>query len=163
MMDWDWRTVAAVWGAALSTWLAVTKLLPDRPRFYVEPDPSRIIDRDSPADAVLRIVNPAKRMVFLQLWACLSLPPRGGDGSLVVHMRGDMRNGVERRLRLAVPGETVIKADIVWGHEGRWLLVFLWEHTWLLPVPLPSFAVVSTRQLTGFRPIPASSNSTSDR
>jgi hypothetical protein len=43
-MTLSWRDAAAIWGAGLSTVMAVMRLLPSRPRFHVEPGERPISD-----------------------------------------------------------------------------------------------------------------------
>ena len=57
--EWSWRDVAAVWGAGLSTVLALSRLLIPRPVFHIEP-------AQKPAgDLLLSIVNPDRKMVLV--------------------------------------------------------------------------------------------------
>ena len=59
-IDPFWTSVAALWGAVLSTVLAVLSIVPPRPRFHFEPGDQPI------SDLTVRIVNPAKRMRFVR-------------------------------------------------------------------------------------------------
>lgn len=139
----NWRDAAALWGAGLSTFLALASLLPSRPRFHVEPgEPPGI-------DLLIRVVNPAKRMCFVrELWR---VQLGGPDRSLGVYTvkTPSAEVGVPGSLWISIESEDETRVvvnciDGRTGFENCWLIVFGWQGPWLLPVWVPVPVLVST-------------------
>jgi hypothetical protein len=149
-----WKDWAALWGAVLSTWLAAVRLLPDRPRLHLEPPEDAVSGRSMidgvevrDGKAVIRVVNPGKRMVFVRDWKRIKL--RGSVPTIALYTRKTGMNVAEipGGLRLLLPPEEQTEVDALFEQEASWLLVFLWQQPWLLPVWLPIFLLVSGKRI----------------
>jgi len=105
-IDLSWRDVAALWGAGLSTFLAIVGILPSRPRFHVEPG-------DQPgtaSDLTVRVVNPSKHMRFVkELWR---LPFPGSEKGLGVYTDKTAPDDIMERLWLAIKSESEATVNV---------------------------------------------------
>ena len=146
-MELSWRDIAAIWGAGLSTFLALTKLLPSKPMFHLEPG-------DPPSsDLTLRIMNPGKRMLIVRerfRWRIA-----GAEDVLGIFTERSRLDqmGVPGTLVVAVPseGETLVSINCLSRRVGaeadsQWLLVFAWSAGWLLPLSIPALVYVSSKR-----------------
>lgn len=140
-----WRDIAAIWGAGLSTLLALGALLPSRPRFEIEPG------EPPSSDLTLRISNPSTRHRLVRdVWRANLA---GSSHSLGLYTRQTrlIDAGIAGSLNLLVRSgeEKVVQINCVEdraGSCGRWLILFIWRGNWLLPVGFPVLVYVSTRR-----------------
>jgi hypothetical protein len=141
----SWRDAAAIWGAMLSTVMAVMRLLPSRPRFHVEPGEQPI------SDLTIRVANPSKGMCFVrELWR---LPFPGTERPLGVYTgKTPMADvGATGSLWIAVKSESEVAIivncmDERSGPKNRWLLVFGWQGSWFVPTWAPVPVFISTKR-----------------
>jgi len=152
-----WKDWAAVWGAGLSTWLAVSRWLPDRPRLHLEPPEdafrsTTVIDGTEVrvGGVVIRIVNPAKRMAYVRDWKRIKL--RGSVRVIALHTRKSKLSEAERpgSLQLLLPPEAQTTAEAVFEQGSRWLLVLPWQQPWLMPVWVPAVLLVSGKRIVRY-------------
>jgi hypothetical protein len=149
MVELTWRDIAALWGAGLSTLIVLTRLLPTRPLFFLEPRPRD----DSTTDAIIRIINPEKSMRLVR--ECYRWRLTGNGTVIGVFTRKSRLcdAGVAGTLLLAVKGEseTTVKINCFKerDHKGtsRWLLCFTWRGAWLFPIGIPHFVYLSTKRI----------------
>lgn len=158
MVDLSWKDVAALWGAGLSTWLALTRLLPSRPRLHVEPPEDTFLNRTviegddvKFATAVIRVVNPAKRMVYVR--DLLRVRLRGSVNEIALHTGKSSLalSGRPGSLRLLLPPEAQTEAEAMFDEDTVWLVVFVWQQPWLMPVWMPVVLVVSGERIKRYR------------
>jgi hypothetical protein len=147
-IDPFWRDAAALWGAALSTLLAIGGILSYRPRFHVEPS------NQGGVDLTVRIVNPSKRMRFVkELWR---FPPFGTPRrALGVYTDRTLEMGVAGEpgsLWLAIKGEDAVTVMVnclvnpKTVGNARWLVIFGWQGSWVVSwfwLPIPVFLSTS--------------------
>jgi hypothetical protein len=133
-----WTSVAALWAAFLSTWLALPSIL----KFHVEPKTK------SGDDLTVRIVNPTKRMRFVRQLCCFPFP--GSGKTLPVYTDQMLKDSPGRRGRLwiALKSESEAMVHMNWIMESevrannRWLVIFGWQGAWIVPwvwVPVPVY------------------------
>lgn len=68
-MDWEfWKGAAALWGAAIATWLAILKIRETRPVVHV------VAPDDIKASALVRVFNPSKHPVVIHRARMVSGP-----------------------------------------------------------------------------------------
>ena len=130
----QWQTIAAVWGASLSTFLALSRLVPEWPLVTIEPgSPPRDFD---PAWVRIRIMNPSKRSLVVVSMGQISLR-RSGERIEFFHERHTTKEDVAaqeikfaqrsfgRELLVYVPGEksTVVRIAAITANVSH-LLVF---------------------------------------
>jgi hypothetical protein len=141
-----WRDLAALWGAALSTFIFVARFIPSRPIFEIE--------RGQPptSDLTLRVINPSKSMRVIRERFRFKL---SGKGHAIGISTGRSRTcdvGTPGTLLLAIKGEDEQKVEINClneadqGRNGRWLVCFTWRGSWILPLGIPAFVYVSTKR-----------------
>jgi hypothetical protein len=131
----------AVYGAVLSTVLALVKLIPEWPMVIV--GPVEIRGADQAATVSVRIIYPAKRPLFIQ--GSIQLPPWKKRFHIIAERPLDLRETIVRnyeerqgyhrpgRLRLHVPpAETMLlTVSGIGAGQTRWI-VFWWHRNWLL-------------------------------
>ena len=138
-----WTSVAALWGAVLSTWLA----LPSRLKFHVEPGTK------SGDDMTVRIVNPTHRMRFVRLLCYIPFP--GSQKPLSIYTDEMLKDsplyGARRRpLWIALKSESEKTVSMKWimppvSQRDRWLVIFGWQGAWIVPwIWAPVFVYIST-------------------
>jgi hypothetical protein len=148
MVELTWRDIAALWGAGLSTLIVLTRLLPTRPLFFLEPRPGD----DSTTDAIIRIINLDKSMRLVRERYRWRLTGKGRFIGVFTKSRTDDA-GKPGTLLLAVKGESEATVKIncfnAYDHKGtsRWLLCFTWRGAWLLPISIPHFVYLSTKRV----------------
>ena len=147
-IDPTWRDFAAVWGAGVSTLLVLTKLLPSRPRFHLEPG-------DQPSsDLTLRIINPSKSMRFVRELFRYQLSGSQKAFGIYTGKTPLYLAGVPGSLLIAVKGEEekevsincIINQDQT--ENNRWLVCFGWQGQWIIPVSIPAPMFISTKRAT---------------
>lgn len=140
----------AVYGAALSTILALAKIIPEWPHITFarhEPEAEGVL--------LLRVTNPAKRALFIEgnTQFPQSAPPFGLADHQPLNRRADIVAAFEHHMdyprvtpRLCVPagGEGFIRVSKIEGDDER-LIVFWWHRSWLLKLKLPMWVRVSER------------------
>jgi hypothetical protein len=153
----EWRTFAAVWGAGLSTLLALSRI--EWPLVSFEPG-SPLGRFDAPAWVRIRIMNPSKRSLVVVGMGQVRL--RRGSGRIEFFHERDVgsnndeagiqdikfaQRSYDKELRLYVPGEKSAVVRIVTSMaDGCHILVFWWHRNWLLGRCLPLFVRVSARR-----------------
>ncbi|NUJ81422.1 hypothetical protein HUN39_15595 [Methylocystis sp. FS] len=146
-IDPEWRDFAAIWGAVLSSLLALARFLPDRPQFEIEPGKS------VPCDLILRIINPAKSMRLVRDLCRIKIG-RGGANVIGLYIEKTrlIDTGIPGTLLLAIKAESEREVMINCLSEkdkpSRWLILFLWRGSWFLPIYFPAFVYVSTKRAT---------------
>jgi hypothetical protein len=158
----QWQTFAAVWGAGLSSFLALTRLLPEWPLVTVEPGSQPL--EFNPAWVRIRIMNPSKRSLVVVKMDQFSL--RRGGGHIEFFRESDTRNedaaaqeikfaqrSSGKELLVRVPGENSVVVRIAAiSADSSHLLVFWWHRHWLLGFNLPLCVTVSAclaKQING--------------
>jgi hypothetical protein len=144
-----WTSAAAVWGAVLSTVLAVLSIVPPWPKFHVEPKSF------GGEDLTIRIVNPAKRMRFVRLCRCV--PLNREKKTLAIYTDEMLKEsplydgGRRRPLWIALKSESEAMVRMTWtmkdseSSKDRWLVIFGWQGAWIVPwIWVPVFVYVST-------------------
>jgi hypothetical protein len=150
MTDISWKDAAAIWGAGLSTLIVLTKLLPSRPVFLVEPGDAPV------SDLTIRIINPAKSMRIVRERFRVKLWGRGTVIGVYSRKSRMMDAGVPGTLVLAVKGESETSVSVNCATErdqqgsGGWLICFTWRGSWLIPLGIPAFVLVSTKRAALF-------------
>lgn len=132
--EWSWRDFAAVWGACLSTVLALSRLLIPRPVFHIEP-------AQKPAgDLLLRIVNPGRKMVLVRRGWSVRLGSKDSEVRTLIYGPGTAENDVPPTV-LAIPSEGEERLLVeFFGVRPSVLTVFWWRRSWLfsaIAVPVP--------------------------
>jgi hypothetical protein len=91
----DWRTIAAVWGAGLSTFLALSRLIPEWPLVTLKPGgpPADF----NPAWIRIRVMNPSKR--FLLITKTSQIPLKRGSKEIQFFHERDVRDPDEKALQ----------------------------------------------------------------
>jgi hypothetical protein len=137
-MDFSWRDVAALWGAGLSTWLAIVRSLPPRPRFYIE------ASNQAGADLIIRVVNPSKRTRLVKVLC--RLRSLGTEPTLGVYIdpseaQEPLRVAIKSEAEATITVNCLINRDRA-GQKNYWLVIFGWQGSWAVPwlwVPVPVF------------------------
>jgi hypothetical protein len=153
-IDPFWTSVAALWGAVLSTVLAVLSIVPPWPKFHVEP---KSLAGD---DLTVRIVNPAKRMRFVRVLWCFpsekTLPIYTDEMLKVSPLYKDRRRGP---LWIALKSESEAMVRMTWtmkdseSSQDWWLVIFGWQGAWIVPwIWMPVFVYVSTARAKRLNP-----------
>lgn len=130
------RDIAAIWGAGLSTLLALSYFLPARPYFHLEPGEMN--------DLRIRIVNPARDMVFVREWFRFRLG--GSETALGVFSDGSRFEDMGRSgtVHVGIPGEGSGYITVNTLKPGSiWLVVLRWRRQWLLPIWIPKVVFLS--------------------
>jgi hypothetical protein len=153
----EWRTLAAIWGAGLSTFLALSSLLPEWPLVTLEPGaPPRDF---APAWVRIRIINPSKKSLVVVRMSQISL--RRSSEHLQFFRERDLKintdeavvqeikfaqRAFDKELLAYVPGEksAVVRIAAIIA-DGTHVLVFWWHRNWLLGFNLPLCIRVSAR------------------
>lgn len=148
-----WRTVAALWGAGLSTLLAITRL-PDPPILRLEPGSATASE---PRWLTLRVINDSKRALLVNGYWRIPLRPRGsmlrvfpsGRDSPDEWRRFSEREAQDRSWRQANPrfhllGDTdhVLRIGPI-EDKCLWIVVVWWHRNYALS--LPAFVTVTRR------------------
>ena len=149
-IDPSLSTAAALWGAGLSTLLAVLSIVPSKPKFHVEPSSL------SGEDLTVRIVNPAKRMRFVRVLWCFPFP--GSEKTLPIYTDEILKEsplydvGRRRPLWIALKSESEAMVRMNWimkypeSLKNRWLVVFGWQGSWIVPLWVPVPVFISTKR-----------------
>jgi hypothetical protein len=154
----EWRTFAAVWGAGLSTLLALSSI--EWPVVSFEPGlPPTTLD---PRVWVrVRIMNPSKRSLVIAGNCKGQVSLRHGSGRIRFFHEPDLgsnndeaaiqnikfaQHSYDKELLLYVSGEksAVVRIAEI-AADGFYILVFWWHRNWLLGFKLPLFIRISAR------------------
>jgi hypothetical protein len=129
--------IAGLWGAFLSTLLAAIRVLPERPRFYLEPA------TDTGADIQIRVVNPASEHLYIRDFCRINLRSQKSEIGIYTRKTRLTDIGVAGSFKIGVPGkgEQIISVNCI--GTGTWFTVFLWRHPWPLPVSVPQIVLLS--------------------
>jgi len=159
----DWRTFAAAWGAGLSTFLALSRLIPEWPLVTLEPGgpPGEF----EPAWIRIRVMNPAKRFLIITEMSQISL--KHSSNQVQFFHERDVRKPEDKVLEaikfaqrafgkdllVYVPGEgnAFIRIAAITAGTNQ-ILLFWWHRNWLLGFSLPICVRVSShlaRQING--------------
>ena len=132
-VNWSaWRDTAAVWGAVLSTFLFLERLLPSRPLIRLEPGPYQ---GQSDPGLTIRIVNPSSDMVLVGY--ARRFPIRGQSTDLGIYTRHSSIADAGKNpspIVLYVPGADDASLLLTFVAAGTWVLLIWWRRTWLLPI-----------------------------
>jgi hypothetical protein len=135
----DWRTVTAVWGAGLSTLLALQKLVPERPILAL--GPARGSAR--PPYVLLQLTNPSQQPLFIVGCRQIRLSgPRQDYGVILdapLSLHEDIARVIDAKARggpgafplIHVPpqGTVTLRISRITEHSGR-VIVLLWHRNW---------------------------------
>ena len=145
-MSPGWTMAFAVWGAALSTALAWTRLLP-RPKVMLTPWPA---ERPEPSQLEMRVVNASSWP--LEIYKVLRIRLSGKPVEFVANTDPEMplSNWFDwdetGEIYLYVPPHrtgSVFMRDL--SPDSRSLLIFMWHSGPILPVRTPLWVYVSGR------------------
>jgi len=150
----DWRTVAnvaGIWGAVVSTVLALAKLIPAWPVVTVVPQER---PGDHPLMVGLSVFNPSKRSLIIdgnrqfprsaRPYRFHERRGRNTRADLVLAFRQNLGPPhLEPRLFVPAQGEAILDVSgIEEAPEGR-LIVLWWHRNWLIRRRLPAWVRVS--------------------
>lgn len=138
-MELGWREIAALWGAGLSTVLALLKFLPLAPQFIFEPDGFG----DKTRSCFLRISNPGVSTLYIRVRGRFKLC--WGDHALAIYARGTRMSDAEgtNSIYAVAPNEEIRIEVLLTSPDSRWLVVWSWHRGWLLPLRLPMLTYFS--------------------
>jgi hypothetical protein len=142
-------SAVAIYGAGLSTILALAKIIPEWPVVTLVP-----VDRpDDYFPAVsLSVFNPAKRSLFIEgnRQFPRSAPAFHLRERRILNRREEVTRVYEERLepprltpRLFVPAQGEAFLNVSGMDEAKRLIVLWWHRNWLIPLRLPVFVLVS--------------------
>jgi hypothetical protein len=142
-------SAVAIYGACLSTILALAKIIPEWPVVTLVPPDSP----DAPGVS-LSVVNPAKRSLFIEgNWQFPQAAPAFHlRERRTLNRREEITRAYEERMgppqitpRLFVPaqGEAFLSVTGM-DEEAERLIVLWWHRNWLVPLRLPVFVRVSS-------------------
>lgn len=156
-MDWEFaKGVAAIWGASLSTWLAIVKLLEVRPIITFEAFRSSALEETAYR---LRVSNPSKFPILIkrvrQLLPC-------SKSAICAHMehweiRDELTQSYTQRLDTFVPSGTEVVVNLVMEEDlpQRLLLEISWSrHQPIILPTMPKFLYRTRGQLDALRQHP---------
>jgi hypothetical protein len=142
-IDLSLRDVVAIWGAGLSTILLLLKVLPSRPRFHVEPGERQV------CDLTIRIANPAKGMCFVrECWRIRAPRSERSLGVFTDKTIADAGKTGSLWITIRSESEVTVKVNCLLNRDGgpkcRWLVIFGWQGSWIVPLWVPVPVYVST-------------------
>lgn len=147
-------TLLAIWGAALSTILALVKLIPEWPVLSVWP--SSTPGADLATTIEVRVFNPAKRPLFIE--GSFQLPLRASKFRIIDNRPLELREHITRafedqmgytrkgqpRLYVAAEDWAILSVSGIEAGTSR-TIVFWWHRNWLLRwVRFPAIVRVSS-------------------
>jgi len=148
----DWRTLAAWWGAALSTWLALARLFPQWPIMVLDPGAST--RGPVPEWIRVRVINPSTRPLIIsgrqliRVAGYTALPDKFPPLEFFIPLSGSeageaneieyARHVSSKVMEYIAPGDDRTLWLVSIRPAGTWLVILWWHRHWLLPIRLPS-------------------------
>jgi hypothetical protein len=159
-MSFSWenlKSIAAVWGAGLSTATAVSLFLSTRPIFNPEPcekgDAEKLYGNNSETKLNVRISNPSKnsviQIVAVKVWGfgresirLASLESKNTRDTIVDVLRWERSRESGQYLLYMKPNDEVVLQIEGIRTRTKALIIFLWHRHGLIP-RMPSFFAVN--------------------
>lgn len=140
----EWRDLAAVWGAGLSTYLAVERYFIDRPYSYWK-------DYDEKDCIILVFRNPSKKHLQISSVCMLGLGEKPSISKPVGSVRSSLEEAVDQHknmFRLYFPPERGVELKFNVPEGCCKLLVFWWHRHSMPIIRLPHFVFVRHKNIS---------------
>jgi hypothetical protein len=156
LKDFDWKAIAAVWGALLSTILFIAKLRENQPIFVLEV----VRDAESGIYYRLRVRNSSKHPILIKNVRLLLPREKGAVSRIVVagwQLRDVIAQALTKQLNIYVRPDQEVEVDI--GFAGdiipRLCILVHWQSHRGLPWPaLPKLIFRGKAELQALREHP---------